>query len=430
MSKNIVILGTQWGDEGKGKIVDLLTDKIKYVVRYQGGHNAGHTLVINNKKTVLHIIPSGILHKNVTAIIGSGVVICPKAFFKEIKKLEKEGINLHNRLFISKSCPLVMPYHVALDIAREQKRGNRAIGTTESGIGPAYEDKIARRGLRVEDLFDKNSFSFKLKEIMDYHNFQLVNFYKKNPIDYNDVLKKTIKLSNVLTDISIDVPKLLNDINKTETILFEGAQGTLLDIDHGTYPFVTSSNTTAGYAATGSGLGPLNLDYVLGVVKSYNTRVGFGPFPTELFNHIGDFLCKKGNEFGSTTGRKRRTGWLDIVALRRAVQINSINSFCLTKLDVLDQLSEIKICTAYKMNNGEIINNTPSSINDWFQIKPIYEKVEGWKKNTFGMKNLKNLPKEARKYVNKIEELTNTPIDFISTGPNRDEIITINNSIY
>lgn len=428
MSKNIVVLGTQWGDEGKGKIIDLLTKQAKYVVRYQGGHNAGHTLVIDNKKTVLHLIPSGILHKNVIAIIGSGVVVSPKDLIKEIKKLELKGIKVRERLFISKACPLIMPYHIALDVSREQAMGSKAIGTTGRGIGPAYEDKVARRGLRVEDLIDKISFSKKLKEIMIYHNFQLVNFYKKNSIDFNTVLKEVMALSDIIIDMSIDVPTFLHNICSTDTVLFEGAQGTFLDIDHGTYPFVTSSNTTAGCAATGSGIGPLSLDYVLGVVKSYSTRVGYGPFPTELFDSIGDSLCVNGKEYGSTTGRKRRTGWLDIVAIRRAVQINSITGFCLTKLDVLDHLSEIKICTAYRMSNGNILKNTPFSAEQWNGIEPIYEIMTGWNRSTFGINNVKDLPQNALNYIKRIEELTNVPINFISTGPNRDAIIVIKNT--
>lgn len=429
MGIKIIVLGAQWGDEGKGKVVDLLTKKIKYVIRYQGGHNAGHTLVINNKKTILHLIPSGILHEHIIPIIGSGVVIYPLALLKEIKKLEFEGIKVKNKLLISKICPLVMKYHIALDIAREKLKGKKAIGTTGRGIGPAYEDKVARRGLRVEDLINENNFSIKLKEIIKYHNFQLVNFYKENSINYNEVFSETMKASDTLIKMSIDLPELLSSINKNESILFEGAQGSLLDIDYGTYPFVTSSNTISSCACTGSGIGILSINYIMGVVKSYTTRVGSGPFPTELFDKTGELLCYKGKEFGSTTGRKRRTGWLDMVIIRRAIQINSMTGFCLTKLDVLDFLEEIKICIAYRMPNGKILKNTPFSAEYWEGIEPIYEIMPGWKENTLGIKNFKELPKKAIDYILYIQELMQIPINFISTGPNRDEVIIIDNPL-
>lgn len=424
MTKNIVVIGAQWGDEGKGKIVDLLTTKIDYVVRYQGGHNAGHTLFINNKKIVLHLIPSGILNKNTTVIIGNGVVLSPKALINEIKNLEKQGIKIYNRLFISTSCPLILDYHVMLDIAREKLKNSETIGTTCNGIGPAYEDKVSRRGLRVEDLFNKKKLSNKLKNIVNYHNFQLVNFYKVKPVIYEKIFNDIISMSDYLTSISVDVTELLyKAIKNNKTILFEGAQGSLLDIDHGTYPFVTSSNTTAASASTGTGIGPLYLNKILGVFKSYSTRVGNGPFPTELINDIGDYLCLKGKEFGSTTGRKRRTGWLDIPIMRRSIQINSITELCLTKLDILDKLKEIKICVAYRNSNDEIIKNTPSSLEEWQNVQPIYETMPGWNAKTFGLTKLENLPKEAFNYIEKIEKLLNVPINLISTGPKRDDII-------
>ena len=343
MSNNVVVLGTQWGDEGKGKIVDLLTERAKYVVRYQGGHNAGHTLVIDGEKTVLHLIPSGILRENVVSIIANGVVLSPEALMKEMTQLEERGIPVRSRLLLSEACPLILPYHIALDNAREKARGEKAIGTTGRGIGPAYEDKVARRGLRVGDLFDKKAFAQKLKEIIEYHNFQLVNYYKVEPVDYQKTLDDIMAIADILTGMVVDVSDLLyKATQKGELVMFEGAQGTLLDIDHGTYPYVTSSNTTAGGVATGSGLGPRYVGYVLGIIKAYSTRVGAGPFPTELFDETGDFLREKGQEFGATTGRSRRTGWLDIIAIRRAVQINSLSGFCMTKLDVLDGLKEVK----------------------------------------------------------------------------------------
>lgn len=426
MSTNIVVLGMQWGDEGKGKIIDLLTKKAKYVVRYQGGHNAGHTLMLNNKKIILHLIPSGILNKKVTVIIGNGVVIYPDALIKEIKTIEKENIEVINRLFISKTCFLILDYHILLDQVKEKFLGKKEIGTTGRGIGPAYEDKIARRGLRLEDLF-YDTFSYKLKEILDYHNFQLIHLYKTNPISYNYIYTNIMKKRNFLKNIAVDTSEILYKIQSTkELVVFEGSQGTMLDVDHGSYPFVTSSNTTSGYAATGSGIGPIHLHHVLGVLKAYSTRVGSGPFPTELFDDIGNFLCLKGKEFGSTTGRKRRTGWLDIVSLCHAIRINSISSLCLTKLDILDDLIEIKICTAYRCKkNNNIMKSIPSNIDSWNNIEPIYENLKGWQKNTAGLTNKLDLPKEAQSYIKRIEDLTNTPIDFISTGPCRQDTIVV-----
>ncbi|OCG05178.1 adenylosuccinate synthase [Gilliamella apicola] len=426
MSNNVVVLGTQWGDEGKGKVVDLLTEKAKYVVRYQGGHNAGHTLVINGEKTVLHLIPSGILRKDVISIIANGVVLCPDALMNEMKSLEDKGIPVRERLLISESCPLILSYHIALDQAREKSRGNKAIGTTGRGIGPAYEDKVARRGLRVGDLRDREAFAEKLKEVMDYHNFQLVNYYKAEPVDYQKVLDDTLAIADVLVAMIADIPALLEDARKkSEKIMFEGAQGTLLDIDHGTYPFVTSSNTTAGGVATGSGFGPRYVGYVLGIVKAYSTRVGAGPFPTELFDDIGEYLCKQGNEFGATTGRRRRTGWLDAVAVRKAVQLNSVSGFCLTKLDVLDGLKEVKICVGYQLPNGDVIKTAPAAAEEWSLVTPVYESMPGWSESTFGIKDYDALPKAAKDYIKRIEELTETPIDIISTGPDRSETMIL-----
>ncbi|ACT14731.1 adenylosuccinate synthase [Pectobacterium aroidearum] len=426
MGKNVVVLGTQWGDEGKGKVVDLLTERAKYVVRYQGGHNAGHTLVINGEKTVLHLIPSGILRENVVSIIGNGVVLAPDALMKEMTELEARGVPVRERLLLSEACPLILPYHVALDNAREKARGAKAIGTTGRGIGPAYEDKVARRGLRVGDLFDKETFAVKLKEIVEYHNFQLVNYYKADAVDYQKVLDDVLAIADILTAMVVDVSDLLYKAHlRGDFVMFEGAQGTLLDIDHGTYPYVTSSNTTAGGVATGSGLGPRYVDYVLGIVKAYSTRVGAGPFPTELFEEVGEHLSQKGNEFGATTGRRRRTGWLDAVAVRRAVQINSLSGFCLTKLDVLDGLKEIKICVGYRLPNGTEVDTTPLAAEGWEGLEPIYETMPGWSESTFGVKDHSKLPQAALNYIKRIEEVTGVPIDIISTGPDRSETMVL-----
>jgi adenylosuccinate synthase len=424
MGNNVVVLGTQWGDEGKGKIVDLLTEDAKYVVRYQGGHNAGHTLVIGGEKTVLHLIPSGILRDNVKCIIGNGVVLSPDALIHEMEPLEARGIPVRERLFISEACPLILPYHIALDQARELARGKKAIGTTGRGIGPAYEDKVARRGLRVGDLFDRVAFAEKLKEVMEYHNFHLVHYYKVDAVSYDDVLAQVMGYADLLTSMVIDVTNELDAARKRgDKIMFEGAQGTLLDIDHGTYPYVTSSNTTAGGVAAGSGFGPRHLGYILGIAKAYCTRVGAGPFPTELHDEVGEYLGVKGAEFGATTGRKRRCGWFDAVAMRRAIQINSVTGFCLTKLDVLDGLEEIKICTGYKMKDGSIATVSPMAADAFDGIIPVYESMPGWSETTFGAKTLDALPQAALNYVKRIEELTGTPIDIISTGPDRVETI-------
>ena len=409
MSKNVVVLGTQWGDEGKGKIVDLLTDQASAVVRFQGGHNAGHTLVIEGQKTVLHLIPSGILRENVQCLIGNGVVLAPDALLREIETLEAKGVPVRDRLRLSPACPLILPYHVALDQAREARRGNARIGTTGRGIGPAYEDKVARRGVRLGDLRDPERFARKLEEVLDYHNFQLQHYYQVAPLDFQQVLDETLEMARQLLPMVADVTSLLHEYRKTEAkILFEGAQGSLLDIDHGTYPFVTSSNTTAGGTATGSGFGPLYLDYVLGITKAYTTRVGSGPFPTELFDETGAHLASRGHEFGATTGRPRRCGWFDAVALRTAVNINSVSGLCLTKLDVLDGLETIQICVGYTDSEGRPVPN-PVDSDDYEGLVPVYESVPGWQESTLGVRSLDGLPRAALDYIHKIEDVVGAP---------------------
>jgi adenylosuccinate synthase len=428
MGKNVVVLGTQWGDEGKGKVVDLLTDTAKYVVRYQGGHNAGHTLVINGEKTVLHLIPSGVLRENVKCLIGNGVVLCPKALMTEMKMLEERGVPVRERLLISDACPLILPYHNALDAAREVARGSKPIGTTGRGIGPAYEDKVARRGLRVGDLFNADTFAEKLKEIVEYHNFALVNYYKVEPVNYEEILADVLAVREVIIGMVADIAELLDQARIAgEKIMFEGAQGTLLDIDHGTYPYVTSSNTTAGGVSTGCGFGPCNIDYVLGITKAYTTRVGSGPFPTELDDEVGNHLGTVGHEFGATTGRERRCGWFDAVAMHRATQVNSVTGFCLTKLDVLDGLKELKICTGYKTKSGEIITVPPTAAEGYDEITPVYESMPGWSEKTYGATSIEQLPANAIAYIKRIEEVTGVPIDLVSTGPDRNETIILVN---
>ncbi|MGN5518671.1 adenylosuccinate synthase [Halopseudomonas sp. Lyrl_26] len=425
MGKNVVILGTQWGDEGKGKIVDLLTDQVSAVVRYQGGHNAGHTLVIDGEKTVLHLIPSGILRENVMCYIGNGVVLSPEALIKEVGGLEARGVPVRDRLRISPACPLILPYHVALDQARENARGEAKIGTTGRGIGPAYEDKVSRRGLRVGDLFHRERFAAKLGEVLDYHNFVLKNYYKVEPIDFQKTLEEALAFADWLKPLVIDVTARLHELRREgANIMFEGAQGTLLDIDHGTYPYVTSSNTTAGGTSTGSGVGPLYLDYVLGITKAYTTRVGSGPFPTELFDDIGERLATRGHEFGSTTGRARRCGWFDAVILRRAIEINSISGLCLTKLDVLDGLDSIRICVGYRDDEGNLIE-APSDADSYTGLEPVYEEMPGWSESTLGIQTVEGLPAAAQAYIKRIEELVGAPIDIISTGPDRNETIIL-----
>jgi len=427
MGRNVVVLGTQWGDEGKGKIVDLLTDQAAAVARFQGGHNAGHTLVIDGEKTVLHLIPSGILRENVMCLIGNGVVLSPEALLKEIKGLEDANVPVRERLRLSPACPLILPCHVALDQAREVARGNAKIGTTGRGIGPAYEDKVARRGLRLADLMDAELFAQKLKEVLEYHNFMLQNYYNAEPVDYDTVLADTLAMGEQLRPMVADVTAMLHDLRKSgEHIMFEGAQGSLLDIDHGTYPYVTSSNTTAGGVSTGSGFGPLYLDYVLGITKAYTTRVGSGPFPTELDCEVGVRLAERGHEFGSTTGRARRCGWFDAVALKHAIQINSISGICLTKLDVLDGLETIKICVGYQDADG----NTVTSLNgseDYEVVTPVYEEMSGWTESTVGAQTVDALPAAAQAYIKRLEVLCEAPVDIISTGPDRVETIVLRN---
>lgn len=427
MGRNVVVLGTQWGDEGKGKIVDLLTDQAAAVVRFQGGHNAGHTLVIDGEKTVLHLIPSGILRENVTCLIGNGVVLSPEALLKEIRGLEEANVPVRERLRLSPACPLILPYHVALDQAREKARGKTKIGTTGRGIGPAYEDKVARRGLRVADLMDTERFAVKLKGVMEYHNFQLEHYYKVEAVDYDAVLAEALEMGEQLRPMVADVTAMLHDLRKAgKSIMFEGAQGSLLDIDHGTYPYVTSSNTTAGGTSTGSGFGPLYLDYILGITKAYTTRVGGGPFPTELDCGIGQRLAERGHEFGSTTGRARRCGWFDAVALKHAIQVNSVSGVCLTKLDVLDGLETIRICTGYKDAEGNLVATLTGS-EDYEAVEPVYEEIPGWTGSTVGAKSIDDLPQEACDYIKRLEVLIEAPIDIVSTGPDRVETIVLRN---
>ncbi|MGB1237251.1 MAG: adenylosuccinate synthase [Pseudomonadales bacterium] len=423
MGKNVVVLGTQWGDEGKGKIVDLLTEEVSAVVRFQGGHNAGHTLVIDGQKTVLHLIPSGILRENVLCLIGNGVVLSPQALIKEMGGLEEAGVNVRERLKLSPACPLILPYHIALDQAREIKRGNAKIGTTGRGIGPAYEDKVARRGLRLADMLDDARLEEKLAEVMEYHNFALVNYYGVEALDVAEVLAECRQMAEVLRPMVTDVTATIHAMRERgESIMFEGAQGALLDIDHGTYPYVTSSNTTAGGVSTGSGFGPMYLDYVLGITKAYTTRVGSGPFPTELDCEIGQYLGERGHEFGATTGRQRRCGWFDTVLLKQAIQVSSITGICLTKLDVMDGLETIKICVGYKDADGNEITSLVGS-EDYERALPVYEEMPGWSESTVGAQSLDELPQAALDYIARIEELIGAPVDIVSTGPDRVETI-------
>lgn len=431
MGKNVVVIGTQWGDEGKGKIVDWLTDHAQGVVRFQGGHNAGHTLVIGGQKTVLHLIPSGILREGVACYIGNGVVVSPEALFKEIDKLEAVGVNVSERLRISEACPLIMPYHQALDIARETARGTNKIGTTGRGIGPAYEDKVARRGLRVQDLMRPKRFAEQLAELLDYHNFMLTQYYRAAPVDFQQTLEASLAMAARLEALVADVPRALYDAHREgANLLFEGAQGTLLDIDHGTYPFVTSSNCVAGAAAAGAGVGPSMLHYVLGITKAYTTRVGSGPFPTELYDAeskldpVGKHLATKGNEFGATTGRARRCGWFDAAALKRSIQINGVSGLCVTKLDVLDGVEEVKLCTGYQID-GKLSDILPVGAEETARCVPVYETLPGWKESTVGVKEFDALPATARAYLKRIEEVCAVPVDMISTGPDRDQTIVL-----
>ena len=421
MGKSVVVLGTQWGDEGKGKIVDLLTEKAAAVVRFQGGHNAGHTLVINGEKTALHLIPSGILRDGVRCVIGNGVVLAPDALLKEVRALEDRGVPVMERLRISHACPLILPYHVALDQARELKRGNAKIGTTGRGIGPAYEDKVSRRGLRVDDMYQPE-FADKLKDVMEYHNFSLVNYYGVDAVSFEETLASCMDWAAQIKDIVVDAVDLVHTVREEGgDIMFEGAQGTLLDIDHGTYPFVTSSNTTAGGVATGSGVGPLYLDQILGITKAYTTRVGSGPFPTELFDDVGKHLADVGKEKGTTTGRDRRCGWFDAMLVKHAIRVNSINTICLTKLDVLDGLETIKVCVGYKDADGNSLK-VPASADQFAKITPVYKELPGWTGTTFGAKTIDELPENARAYIRFIEEAIGAPIDKIGRASCRERV--------
>jgi len=423
MGKNVVVIGTQWGDEGKGKIVDLLTDRASAVARFQGGHNAGHTLVINGEKTVLHLIPSGILRDGVQCLIGNGVVLALDALITESNALIESGVPVYERLRVSPGCPLILASHVALDIAREKSRGSAAIGTTGRGIGPAYEDKVARRALRVSDLFVREKFAAKLGEILDYHNFLLKNYFRTATVDFAKTLEESLEAAEIIAPITADVTQVLQDLsNEGKSILFEGAQGTFLDIDHGTYPFVTSSNTVAAAASTGTGLGPRNLDYILGIVKAYTTRVGAGPFPTELFDDMGQHIARVGAEFGATTGRPRRCGWFDAVALRRSIVNSSVSGLCVTKLDVLDELETINICVGYEID-GKPIAGVPVVVDRFAECKPVYEEHEGWQESTVGITDFNKLPEKARNYLMRIENLAGVPVDIISTGPDREQTI-------
>ncbi|MBK1734821.1 adenylosuccinate synthase [Halorhodospira abdelmalekii] len=425
MGKNVVVVGTQWGDEGKGKIVDWLTEHAQVVARFQGGHNAGHTLVIDGEQTILHLIPSGILRPEVTCVIGNGVVLSPAALLEEIDALSARGIAAAERLRVSPACPLILPSHIALDKAREKARGKAAIGTTGRGIGPAYEDKAARRGVRLSDLFHRERLAAKLGELLDYHNFILERYYGAATLDFQRVLDEALQHGERLAPLVADSGALLSSrMQAGHSILFEGAQGTLLDIDHGTYPFVTSSNTCAGAAAAGTGVGPRAVDYVLGITKAYTTRVGHGPFPTELGfdDAMGAYLGERGREFGATTGRQRRCGWLDIVAMRRAVQINSLSGLCITKLDVLDGLEQLRVCVGYRCNGVER-DTLPAEVETLAECEPIYEELPGWSEPTSGIEHYEALPASARAYLERIETLIGVPIAVVSTGPDRRETI-------
>lgn len=425
MGKFVVVIGTQWGDEGKGKVVDLLTERASAVARFQGGHNAGHTLVIGGKKTILSLIPSGILREQVRCFIGNGVVLSLEALLTESQTLIGNGVPVFDRLRLSPSCPLILPSHVVLDQARERARGTNAIGTTGRGIGPAYEDKVARRAVRVADLFQRDRFAAKLGEVLDFHNFVLQHYFRLPAVDFQKTLDTQLALSEKIKPLVTDVTLALSTLRRSgANVLFEGAQGAMLDVDLGTYPFVTSSNTTASFAGTGTGLGPRAFDYVIGIVKAYTTRVGAGPFPTELFDEYGEHLSRVGHEFGSVTGRRRRCGWFDSVALRRAIVHSSVSGLCITKLDVLDGLDVIRIATGYKIN-GEVTPEPPLSLEGYGDILPVYEELPGWTESTVGVTDYDALPLNARKYLERLQSLVDVPIDMISTGPDRDHTITL-----
>ncbi|MFO1408594.1 MAG: adenylosuccinate synthase [Steroidobacteraceae bacterium] len=427
MATNLVVIGAQWGDEGKGKIVDLLTERAAAVVRFQGGHNAGHTLVIGGQKTVLSLIPSGILHDGVQCLIGNGVVLSLEALLKEADALVQKGVPVYDRLKVSPNCALILPSHIAIDRARERAKGENAIGTTGRGIGPAYEDKVGRRAVRVADLFQRERLAGRLGEILDFHNFVLSRYFSAEPVEFERVLEDLLAQADRVLPLVSDVTEWLRDeMRRGGNLLFEGAQGALLDVDVGTYPFVTSSNTIAGAAAVGTGLGPRDIHRVLGIVKAYTTRVGAGPFPTELFDGTGEHLSKVGHEFGAVTGRPRRCGWFDAVALRRAVLHNSLSSLGVTKLDVLDGLDTIRIATGYRID-GEIRENPPLLPHRYSECEPVYESLPGWSEPTSGITEFDRLPLNARRYLARIEQLAGVPIDIISTGPDRAETMILRN---
>ncbi|MCA3174342.1 MAG: adenylosuccinate synthase [Burkholderiales bacterium] len=425
MMKNVVVIGTQWGDEGKGKVVDWLTDHAHGVVRFQGGHNAGHTLIIGGKKTILRLIPSGIMRPEVTCYIGNGVVLSPEALLKEIDELESAGLQVASRLRISEACPLILPYHVALDQAREAKRGAAKIGTTGRGIGPAYEDKVARRAIRVQDLFNPAKFAERLREVLEYHNFVLTQYLGAAEVSFQSVFDTTMVLAERIKPMVADVPRLLHEVNaQGKNLLFEGAQGSLLDVDHGTYPFVTSSNCLAGAASAGAGVGPGRLHYVLGITKAYTTRVGSGPFPTELHDEVGKRIAEVGKEFGSVTGRPRRCGWFDAAALRRSVQLNGVSGLCITKLDVLDGFETLRLGVGYQVK-GQALDLLPFGAENVEGCEPVYEEFPGWSETTVGVTQYEQLPANARKYLERLAQVCGAPIDMISTGPDRDQTIVL-----
>ncbi len=426
MARNIVLLGAQWGDEGKGKIVDLLTESADAVARFQGGHNAGHTLVINGHKTVLHLVPSGAMREGVECLIGNGVVVDLGQLMKEIRGLEENRVQIRSRLSVSPGCPLIMPYHRALDLAREKASGKRAIGTTGRGIGPCYEDKVARRGIRLMDLANPQVFASRLREVMAYHNHVLVHYLHSDPVDYQSCLEESLRLGEQVLPMMSDVSSKLCDWRDSgKSVIFEGAQGMLLDVDHGSYPYVTSSNTTAAAAAIGTGIGPLDLDFVLGIVKAYTTRVGFGPFPTELFDEVGQRLAERGHEFGATTGRPRRCGWLDVATLRRARQVCGLSALGVTKLDVMDGLDVVKICTGYRSADGTTLELPPYGADEMASCEPVYEELPGWMESSAGCREYGALPTNAKSYLDRLAELVGLPIDIVSTGAERDDTIIL-----
>ncbi len=425
MGKFVIVIGTQWGDEGKGKVVDLLTERAAAVARFQGGHNAGHTLVIGGKKTILSLLPSGILREQVRCLIGNGVVLSLEALLTESRMLIEQGVPVFERLRLSPNCPLILPSHVLLDQARERARGLNAIGTTGRGIGPAYEDKVARRAVRVADLFQRDRFAAKLGEVLDFHNFLLQNYYRAPTVDFQKTLDTQLSMAEAIAPLVTDVTLALHELRTSDAnVLFEGAQGAMLDVDHGTYPYVTSSNTTASFAGTGTGLGPRAFDAVLGIVKAYTTRVGAGPFPTELFDEYGEHLSRVGHEFGSVTGRRRRCGWFDSVALRRSIVNSSVSGLCITKLDVLDGLEVIRICVGYRIN-GVVTPEPPLSVEGYGDVEPVYEELPGWRDSTVGITSYAALPGNARRYLERLAQLVDVPLEMISTGPEREQTIVL-----